>query len=124
MLTNQQHTIEETLDLLKGVEVMEASEGFKKSHSQSTQNHNAARPGSNPAMNDRRGQTQKQVRQIQYSGPRNRSNWNSRCNKYISERERESSNIGSTYLNPNAPSFQGHQEQVQPRNSNNSRSEN
>jgi hypothetical protein len=34
MLTNQLRTIEETLDLLKRVEVMEASEGFQKPHSQ------------------------------------------------------------------------------------------
>jgi hypothetical protein len=65
MLTNQLHTIEETRDLLKRVEVMEASEGFQKPHSQTqTHNHNASRPGSHPAMNDRRGQTQNQVRQI------------------------------------------------------------
>jgi hypothetical protein len=33
MLSNQLHTIEETLDLLKRVVVMEASEGFQKPHS-------------------------------------------------------------------------------------------
>jgi hypothetical protein len=123
MLTNQLHTIEETLDLLKRAEVMEASEGFQKPHSQpQTHNHNASRPGSNPAMNDR-SQTLNQVTQIQYSSPRNPYNWNSRCNNYNTGRERESINVDSTHLNPNAPSFQGHQEQVQHTNPINSRSE-
>jgi hypothetical protein len=125
MLTNQLHTIKETLNLLKRVKVMEASEGFQKPHSQpQTHNHNISRPSSNPGMNSRMGQTQNYVRQIQYSRPRNRCNWNSRRNNYSREREREPSNVGSTHLNLNAPSFQGHQEQVQLTNPNNSRSEN
>jgi hypothetical protein len=125
MLTNQLHTIEEALDLLKRVEVMEASEGFQRPHSQpQTHNPNTSVAGSNPARNDRRGQTQNQVRQIQYSRPRNHCNWNSRRNTYSRGREREPSNVGSTHLNPNAPSFQGHQEQMQPTNPNSSRTVN
>jgi hypothetical protein len=90
MLTNQLHTIDATLDLLKAVKVMGASEGFQKPHSlPQTQNHNASRLGSNPVMNDRRGQTQNQVRQVQYSHQRNRCNWNNRCNNNNTEREKE-----------------------------------
>jgi hypothetical protein len=59
MLTNQLRTIEETLDLLKRVEVIEASEGFQKPHSQpQTHNPNASRPSPQTGMNDTRVQTQ------------------------------------------------------------------
>jgi hypothetical protein len=125
MLTNQLRTFKRTLDLLKRVEVMEASEGFEKPLSQpQTHNPNASRPSPQTVMNDRKGQTQNEVRNIQYSRSRNRYNGNRRRNHYKTERARESNNVGSTHLNPNAPSFQGHQEQVQPTSPNNSRSEN
>jgi hypothetical protein len=117
ILSNQQYTIEETLDLLKGVEVMETNAGFPKPHSQpQSHNHNTTKPVSNPAMKDGRGQTQNPVRQIQYSRHTNRCNWNSRRNNYSRERDRISSNVGTSHFNPNSPSFQGHQEQAQPRN--------
>jgi hypothetical protein len=125
MLANQLHTIEATLDLLKRVEVMEASEGFQKPHNQpQNPNPNASRPSPQTTTNDRRFQTQNQVRQIQYSHSRNRNHWNRRRNNYPTERAGESNQVGSSQLNPNARSFQGHQEQVQPAHPNNSRSEN
>jgi hypothetical protein len=40
MLTNHLRTIEETLDLLKRVEVTEASEGFQRPHNQPQQHNN------------------------------------------------------------------------------------
>jgi hypothetical protein len=77
MLSNQPHTIEGALDLLR-VEVMEASECFQKPHNQpQTSQHNATWPHPNSPRNNRRGQTHNQVRQIQYSNHRNR-NWNRR----------------------------------------------
>jgi hypothetical protein len=67
MLSNQLHTIEGTLDLLKRIEVMEASEGFQKPHYQpQTSQHHATRQPPNSPRNDRRGQNHDQVRQIQY----------------------------------------------------------
>jgi hypothetical protein len=122
MLTNQLHTIEETLDLLKRVEIMEASEGYQKPYSQpQNQNHNAPRQGSNPATNDRRGHAQNEVRLVQYFRPWHRFNGNNRRNNYNEERERESNRVESAHLNPNAPSFQRPQE---PANQNETRSEN
>jgi hypothetical protein len=52
MLTNQLRTIKETLDLLKKVEVMEASEGFEKPHSQ-PQTHNPTPQGQVPDRYER-----------------------------------------------------------------------
>jgi hypothetical protein len=67
MSNNQLHTTEKPLYLLRRVEVMEASEGFQKPHSQpQTHNRNASRPCSNPGMSHIRSQTQNQARQIQY----------------------------------------------------------
>jgi hypothetical protein len=73
MLTNQLRTVEETLDLLKRIEIMETSEGFQRPNAPPQSHHqNAPRQGNNPPRNDHRGQTQPQVRQVQYQQSRNK----------------------------------------------------
>ena len=71
MLTSQLCTVEETLELLKRIEIMEASESFQRPNAPPQSHHqNASRQGPNPPRNDHRGQTQPQVRQVQYQQPR------------------------------------------------------
>jgi hypothetical protein len=117
MLTTQLKTIEDTLDLLRRVEVMEASEGFQRPHFQNPQQQQQQQPHAarhnQQSGNDRRAQTQNHVRQIQYSPHRNRNNGNRWRNQNQRERARDYGNAGSTRLNPNAPSFQESREQEQ-----------
>ncbi|PNF32979.1 hypothetical protein B7P43_G16574 [Cryptotermes secundus] len=124
MLTSQLHTVEETLDLLKRIEIMEASESFQRPNASPQSHHqNASRQGPNPPRNDHRGQTQPQVRQVQYQQPRSRSHGNRRRNyrNYDPRRGGESSGGGSGPLNPNASPFHGGHE---PTNSNDQRTGN
>ncbi|PNF19017.1 hypothetical protein B7P43_G12198 [Cryptotermes secundus] len=114
MLSNQLGTIDETLELLRRVEMMEANEGFQRPHHQNQQQHpNVARHNQPAGQFDRRGQTQNHVRQIQYSPHRNRNNGNRWHNRNQNERARDQDNAGSSRLNPNAPSFQESREQGQ-----------
>jgi hypothetical protein len=114
MLTNQLRTIAETLDLLKKVEIMEASEGFQKLHCQpQEQNPIASGQTQRTGNNDRRAETHKNVRQIQYSPNSNRNNGNWSRNRNGNDRSMDYNNAGSNRLNPNAPSFQGNQEEAQ-----------
>jgi hypothetical protein len=113
MLTNQLRTVEETLDLLKRTEIMEASEGFPRPNAPPhSQHQNAPRQGNKPPRNDHRGQTQPQVRQVQYQQSRNRSRGNRRRNyqNYDSRRGGKSLGAGSGPLKPNATPFHGGQE--------------
>jgi hypothetical protein len=106
MISNQLKTIEETLHLLKKVEAMEQSEGFQRPHQQTPQqNPNASRQNQHSSPHDRRVQTQNQVRQVEFANRGNRNNGNWRRNRNQGQR--------STHLNPNAPVFQGNQEQEQ-----------
>jgi hypothetical protein len=114
MLTTQLRTIEETLDLLKRVEIMEMAENFPRSHVQSTQNSpNVYRQGNNPPRNDPRGQTQAHVRQVNHWQSRNRSNGNRRRNHRNQNAGRggEPSGGSSGPLNPNASPYNARQEQ-------------
>jgi hypothetical protein len=123
MLSNQLHTIESTLDVLRRVEVMEASESYQKPHYQpQTSQHQSSRQPNSPRNDRMPNQNQNQVRQIQQFQPRNR-NCNRR-NRQRREEEREPRNVGSGPLNPNAPAYQGNSGQGQSGNPNHSRSEN
>jgi hypothetical protein len=103
MLSNQLRTIEDTLDLLKRVEVMEESESSQRTfHQASNHNQNAPRQMQN-GPRDGRVQNQRQVRQTQIRNQRsNHSNW--RRDRNQEER--------STPLNPNAPAYQESQQQA------------
>jgi hypothetical protein len=114
MLSGQLKTIGETLDLLKRVEIMETSEGFQRPNNQSqSQNPSASRQVQNPSHNDRRAQTQNNVRQIKYYNPghRNNGNWHRNQNHNYNERARDRNNAGSVNLNPSAPPFPANNEQ-------------
>jgi hypothetical protein len=112
MLSNQLRTIDDTLELLRRVEVIETGEAFSRPHQvPQNQTQNATRQGANPSVSDRRGVAPNQVRQVQfYQHHRNRSHWNNRRNNYNHNRERESESAGSNQLNPNATSFQARQQ--------------
>ncbi|PNF28429.1 hypothetical protein B7P43_G15945 [Cryptotermes secundus] len=118
MLTNQLQTIEQALDLLRRVELMEQSENYQRTHTQS-QNSNPNRPGNNLHRNDHRSQNQTQVRQVQFSQSRGRSHGYRRRNRrnHNSGRDGESEGGSSGPLNPNAPPYQGRQEQDRPHDS-------
>jgi hypothetical protein len=103
MLSNQLNSIGETLDLLKRVEVMEASENFQRPHQQAPY-HNPNAPRQNQTSpHDRRAQTQSHVRQVQFGNRRNGNNGNWRWNRNRDET--------SMSLDPNATPFQGSQHQ-------------
>ena len=115
MLTNQLHTIEETLDLLKRVEIVEMTENFPRTNIQSTQNSpNVYRQGNNPPRNDPRGQTQAQVRQVNHWRSRNRSNGNRGRNFRYQDARRggETSGGSSGPLDSTAPPYSARQELV------------
>jgi hypothetical protein len=104
MLSNQLDSISETLDLLKRVEVMEASEGYQRPHNQAPQIHPNAQRQNQAGPHDRRAQTQGHARQVQFGNPRNRNNGNwRRRNRNYEER--------NPRLNPDAPTFQTNQHQ-------------
>lgn len=117
MLSNQLQTVEATLELLRRVEVMEASEGFHRPHQPhqqpQQQNQNVQRQNQQTGQNDRRVQTQNHVRQVQYAPHRNRYHGNRWHNRNQQDRARENDSSGSTRLNPNAPSYQESREQGQ-----------
>jgi hypothetical protein len=115
LLAGQLTTNGQALDLLKRLEILEAGEGFQRPHNPPQSHHpNSPRQNSHPVRNDYRGQTQHQVRQIQYPHHRNRNNGNRRYGNYNSDRSRESQGESFGHLNPNVPPFQGLQEKVQP----------
>jgi hypothetical protein len=128
MLSNQLRTIDDTLVLLRRVEVLETGEAFPRPHQvPQNQSQNAPRQGANPSANDRRGPAPNHVRQLQsYQNNRNKNNWNNRRYHYNNNRNRESESEspGSNQLNPNATSFQGRQQPSQASNPGTSRSEN
>jgi hypothetical protein len=103
MLSNQLNSIRDTLDLLKRVEVMEATEGFQRPYNSAPHNQQNTNRQNHANVNDRRAQPQGQVRQVQFGSPgrNNNRNWR-RWNRNHQER--------STPLNPNAPSFPGNQQ--------------
>ena len=103
MLSNQLTSIGDALDLLKRVEVMEASEGYQRPHNPAPQNNPIANRQNQMGPNDRRAQPQGHVRQIQVRSPRrnNNRNWR-RWNRNQEERP--------SHLNPNAPSFPSNQQ--------------
>jgi hypothetical protein len=104
MLSNQLTSIGETLDLLKRVEVMEASEGFQRTHHVAPQNNLNARGPNQTSPQVQRAQTQGLVRQVQVRSPRrnNNRNWR-RWNRNQEERPPR--------LNPNAPTFPSNEQQ-------------
>jgi hypothetical protein len=106
MLTNQLQTIEQALDLLRRVELMEQADHYQKPH----------HPIPNPSNQNRSGHNPAQVRQIQFSPSRNRSYGYRRRNRGNNNRGRggEPSGGSSDPLNPNAPPFQGRQENDRP----------
>ncbi|PNF36604.1 hypothetical protein B7P43_G13842, partial [Cryptotermes secundus] len=65
MLSNQLTSIGDALDLLKRVEVMEASEGYQRPHNPAPQNNPSANRQNQMGPSDRRAQPQGHVRQIQ-----------------------------------------------------------
>jgi hypothetical protein len=112
MLTNQLQTIAQALDLLKRVELMEQSENYQRPQMQ-PHNSNPNRPGKNPHRSAHKGQNQAQVRQVQCTSSRNRSNRNrgsNRCN-YQAERGGEPSEGSSSPLSPDATPYWARQEQ-------------
>jgi hypothetical protein len=75
MLYIQLMTIEDTLNLLRRVGFLEAGEGFHRTPNlPKTQHNNVVRQVIHPARGDNRVETQAQVRQVRYSGLRNRHN--------------------------------------------------
>jgi hypothetical protein len=96
MLSTQSRSIEETLDLLKRVEVMEESENYQKPHYQPPhKNQNNARQNRNNP-HDRRHQTQGQVRHVHYGNHNN--------NRYQNENNRNrnrNQNYGNRRRNEN-----------------------
>ncbi|PNF31075.1 hypothetical protein B7P43_G16968 [Cryptotermes secundus] len=108
MLSTQLRSIEETLDLLKRVEAMEANEKYQKPHYQPPhQNQNNERQNRNNPQ-DRRHQNQGQVRQVYYGHHNNRY----RNQNYGHRRGSGNQEEAPPTLNPKAPSFSGTQQTV------------
>jgi hypothetical protein len=105
MLSNQLTSIGEILDLLKCVEVMEASEGFQRPHHVASQNNLNARGPNQTSPQVQRAQPQGLVRQVQVRSPRrnnNNRNWR-RGNRNQEERPPR--------LNPNRPTLPSNEQQ-------------
>jgi hypothetical protein len=106
MLSNQLHSISEALDLLKRVEVMEASEGFQRPHQPAPQHNQNTRRQNQTGPHDQRAQPQGQVRQVQFRSPR-RNNNNRNWRRWNNNQEQRQPSI-----NPNAPTFQSSPQQA------------
>jgi hypothetical protein len=110
MLSTQLRTVNDTLHLLKRLEVLEDQDHSRKNEAQySPPQHN--RRANYPPQNQEIGRTQGQhvARNVQYYRPNYRNNYrhgqreSSRNRGY---RHQESRNTGNQNLNPNAPPFQ------------------